>query len=107
MASSSSGRRLVMSVVLGAGASRDVSYAYQQDVQTPSPLDSDFFDILQRITPRDADRKAVAVCLSWVRSLPYECWRSFERAFYTLHLKALMGSRLAARHEGLPNDSEV
>jgi hypothetical protein len=81
-------------VVLGAGASRNVSYADASDVYTPSPLDTDYFDILQRLKPSEKDADAVAEVLIRVRSLSYECWRSLEMAFYTLHLKALMESKL-------------
>jgi len=84
-----------MTVVLGAGASRDVSYAYQLDNYTPSPLDTDFFNILQRIDAKDKDRDAVNKVLKAVRALPYDCWRSLERAFYTLHLRAVMEEELS------------
>jgi CHASE2 domain-containing sensor protein len=43
-------RRRRIALVLGAGASRAVSYAHLG--QVPSPLDSDFFDLLQRLNPR-------------------------------------------------------
>jgi hypothetical protein len=36
-----------VTLVLGAGASRGVSYAHQGRI--PSPLDGDFFDLLQRL----------------------------------------------------------
>ena len=44
-------------VVLGAGASRSVSYAHERE--QPSPLDSDFFDLLNRLEPRTEDAGAV------------------------------------------------
>ena len=79
-------------VVLGAGASRGVSYA--DDCVLPSPLDDDFFDLLQRLNPRSDDKKAVRAVLARVATLPREYWRSFERAFYTLQLKAYLSEKL-------------
>jgi hypothetical protein len=81
-----------IAIVLGAGASRDVSYAGRVDIS--SPLDADFFDLLQRVKARTEDRGAKEAVLNSVRRLPYECWRSFERAFYTLHLRALISAKL-------------
>ncbi len=82
-----------MVVVLGAGASRNVSYAESMDIY--SPLDSDFFDLLQRVDPLPEDHAEVGRALERVRKLPYECWRSLERAFYTIHLGAVMEEKLA------------
>lgn len=79
-------------VVLGAGASRGVSYA--ENSGFPSPLDYDFFDLLQRLNPKSADKKAVHAVLDKVAALPREYWRSFERAFYTLQLKAYLSKKL-------------
>ncbi len=80
--------RIRVALVLGAGASRGVSYANAGSIQ--SPLDSDFFDLLQRLRPRTKDKPAVDWALEQLRSLPHECWRSMERVFYTLHLQAFM-----------------
>jgi hypothetical protein len=79
-------------VVLGAGASRGVSYA--DDSSLPSPLDYDFFDLLQRLNPRSGDRKGVKDVLEDVAALPRDYWRSFERAFYTLQLRAYLSEKL-------------
>jgi hypothetical protein len=49
--------RLPRAVVLGAGASRSVSYAHERE--QPSPLDSDFFDLLNRLEPHTEDIAAV------------------------------------------------
>lgn len=81
-----------VTIVLGAGASRGVSYAHQGDA--PSPLDSDFFDLLQRIRPKDKDEIAVQSVLSAVKELPSEFRRSMERTFYTLHLRAYLQDTL-------------
>ena len=81
-----------LALILGAGARRGVSYANIGDA--PSPLDADFFDLLQRLTPRKEDRQAVRSVLSEVQKLPYGCWRSMERAFYTVHLRAYMQRKL-------------
>lgn len=79
-------------VVLGAGASRGVSYADQSSF--PSPLDYDFFDLLQRLNARIGDRTAVRDVLEEVAALPREYWRSFERAFYTLQLRSYLSEKL-------------
>jgi|APDOM4702015159_1054818.scaffolds.fasta_scaffold87870_2 hypothetical protein len=85
-----------LSLVLGAAASRNVSYEYRADVHMPSPLDSDFFDLLQRLPnlSNGNDQMAINEVLKAARALSYDCWRSFERAFYTLHLHALMAAKL-------------
>ncbi len=81
--------------LLGAGASRGVSYASLGE--TPSPLDSDFFDLLQRLKPRSKDRKAVEWVLSEVAQLPWELRSSMERTFYTLHLRAYLKRKLVSK----------
>jgi TFIIF-interacting CTD phosphatase-like protein len=62
----------------------------------PSPLDSDFFDLLQRLEPAQEDLEAVQSVLEQVSSLPQECWRSMERAFYTLHLRPYLAEKLTS-----------
>jgi hypothetical protein len=79
-----------MTVVLGAGSSRDVDYDQEERKATPSPLDSDFFDLLQRLQPEESDQEAVFWVINQVLKLPFDCWRSLEKAFYTLHLSATM-----------------
>jgi SIR2-like domain len=91
-------------IVLGAGASRGVSYARQASF--PSPLDYDFFDLLQRLDPRTGDLKAVSAILEQVRALPREYWRTFERTFYTLHLKAFLSEKLESE-EKFPTDRRI
>lgn len=85
--------RTALTLVLGAGASRGVSYAYKGG--NPSPLDSDFFDLLQRLKPTGDDKLAVESVIDQVRALPRDCWKSMERAFYSLHLRALMANALS------------
>jgi hypothetical protein len=91
-------------VVLGAGASRAVSYANKGGC--PSPLDADFFDLLQRSEPAAADRPAVERILKEVRSLPSEHWRSLERSFYTLQSRAYMRDKLTGS-QSAPSDAVV
>ena len=83
-------------LVLGAGASRAVSYANRSP--NLSPVDSDFFDLLQRheVKSAKADKQweAIARVVGRVRMMPFEYWRSMERAFYTLHLRAYMAEKL-------------
>lgn len=97
-----------IALVLGAGASRGVSYARTREIQ--SPLDRDFFDLLQRLDPHIKDAESVKKTLSWVEQLPFENWRSMELSFYTLHLRAYIGEKLAtaaARPTLRPDDKEV
>ena len=91
-------------LILGAGASRSVSYAYRGGF--PSPLDADFFDLLQRLKPSEDDREAVLFVLDQVKRLPHEYWRSLERSFYTLHLRALMAGKLTTNIPPI-KDSDV
>lgn len=79
--------------VLGAGASRAVSYARTRDVL--SPLDRDFFDLLQRLEAKEKDEAAVDWVLQRMASLPFEYRRSLERTFYTLHLQSYLRRKLA------------
>jgi hypothetical protein len=84
-------------LVLGAGASHGVSYAHQGKMA--SPLDRDFFDLLQRLAPSKSDRDAVSFILNAIRTLPHECRRSMERSFYTLHLGAYLARKLGAEQD--------
>lgn len=84
-------------VVLGAGASRSVSYRVK--TETPSPLDYDFFDLLQRQSARitlDRRGNAIVRVLDRMKRLPHEYWRTMERAFYTLHLRAYVAEKLGS-----------
>jgi len=83
--------------VLGAGASRSVSYARATNV--PSPLDRDFFDLLQRLEPQEKDEGAVGWVLERMSTLPFDYRRSLERAFYTLHLRSYLHRKLARTDE--------
>jgi hypothetical protein len=90
-----------VAVVLGAGASRGVSYARQREVA--SPLDRDFFDLLQRFDADEKDQECVDRTLRWAQQLPDDYWRSMERSFYTLHLKAYLLRKL----NKLPQDKRA
>src|SRR4051794_25680346 len=92
-------------IVLGAGASRAVSYAHEADYA--SPLDADFFDLLQRLTveAKGEDSEAVESVLRRVRNLPDEYWGTMERAFYTLHLRTYLAAKLD--HQGLDDSAET
>jgi len=46
-----------------------------------------FFDLLKRVEAGAKDKDAVRSILSEVQQLPYGCWRSMERSFYTLHMR--------------------
>ncbi len=86
-------KRDSVTFVLGAGASRAVSYARTTDV--PSPLDRDFFDLLQRLEAKEKDEAAVSWVLEKMATLPFEYRRSLEKAFYTLHLRSYLRRKLA------------
>ncbi len=82
-------------IVLGAGASRSVSYGSKQGY--PSFLDHDFFDLLQRWNAdHGSDKHSTEIrwVLDKIRALPNDYWRSMEKAFYTLHLRALLAEKL-------------
>jgi hypothetical protein len=83
--------------VLGAGASRAVSYSKTTDVL--SPLDRDFFDLLQRLEAQEKDESAVAWVLDKMLTLPFELRRSLERTFYTLHLRSYLRRKLSGADE--------
>lgn len=87
-------------IILGAGASRGVSYA--QGMKTLSPLDTDFFDLLQRLETKDKqDAKAITFVVQQALEAPGDqLWTSMERLFYTRHLNAVMRHKLI-----LANDS--
>jgi hypothetical protein len=91
--------------VLGAGASRGVSYANLGDI--PSPLDGDFFDLLQRLAPHAKDRESVDRVLSWVLPLPGEFRCSMERTFYTLHQQAYLRRHLITDDKGVGEEEVV
>jgi hypothetical protein len=97
MAGQNKNREGSVTFVLGAGASRAVSYAGTTDVL--SPLDRDFFDLLQRLEPREKDEPAVGWVLKKMSTLPFEYRRSLERSFYTLHLRSYLGRKLAGGDE--------
>ena len=82
-----------VTIVLGAGASRGVSYSNETPV--PSPLDGDFFDLLERLQPSDKDEHAVNFVLQQCSTIAdLELRRSMERAFYTLHLRSYLLEKL-------------
>ena len=99
----------IKAIVLGAGASRGVSYADTASVR--SPLDSDFFDLLEQLQDPDdfpeKDPSKVRQLLQWQKSLPKESQNSFERAFYTLQTKAYLLENFTSKSETKPRDVEI
>jgi hypothetical protein len=93
MSAASKRRHDPVTFVLGAGASRAVSYARTRDVL--SPLDRDFFDLLQRLEPQEKDEGAVEWVLESMATFPFEYRRSLEKAFYTLHLRSYLRRKLS------------
>jgi hypothetical protein len=88
-----------ITIVLGAGASRSVSYAHLGEA--PSHLDSDFFDLLQRIPHKPKDDDAIIRVLKMAKELPAIFWRSMEKSFYTLHLRAYLKDILFAENQSI------
>jgi hypothetical protein len=93
MRAASTKRHDPVTFVLGAGASRAVSYARTRDVL--SPLDRDFFDLLQRLEPQEKDEAAVEWVVKQMSTLPFEYRRSLEKTFYTLHLRSYLRRKLS------------
>jgi hypothetical protein len=87
-----------ITLVLGAGASRAVSYASKRRIL--SPLDSDFFELLQKIEPSSKDEPAVQELIQWILANGDGIWSSMERTFYTLYMRARM-SEVLFPHEKL------
>jgi hypothetical protein len=67
-------------------------------------LDSDFFDLLQRIPRKEKDDEAIRSVLNDVRELPAEFRRSMERTFYTLHLRAYLQDMLQPQPEAVAKE---
>ena len=94
--------RPTTTVILGAGASRDVDYSSEPAGDTESkmesPLDKDFFDLLQRLEARtepgvakDSMRRIIKKVVS---SKGEPLWQSMERMFYSLHVRAVLDYHL-------------
>jgi len=93
--------RAVITIILGAGASRGVSYASGETCSgsdlgpsMPSPLDGDFFDLLQRLEAltqgspiNESMRRIVEKVEGW-KGEPL--WQSMEKMFYSLHVSAVL-----------------
>ena len=69
-----------------------MSYARNRPIR--SPLDSDFFELLQKLEPKAKDEPAVSELVQWVLASGDSIWTSMERAFYTLHVRARMSELL-------------
>jgi hypothetical protein len=78
----------IATLLLGAGASRAVSYAGKRS--TRSPLDADFFELLQRGETKDKDETVVSELIQWILAVHNPVWNSMERTFYTLQMRARM-----------------
>jgi hypothetical protein len=94
----------VRTIILGAGASRAVNYADR--VRMLSPLDGEFYDLLQRLgVPLDPeDAAAVGDILS--RAREGDLWESMERMFYTLDLRCSMKDMLFSNGPGAKRADE-
>ena len=90
------------SLILGAGASRSVSYAKKRPL--PSFLDNDFFELLQKLEAQRKDKSAVTELIEYVLKLSSEAtWLSMERTFYTLHNRLQMSELLFGNKSQLPS----
>jgi hypothetical protein len=96
-------------IVLGAGASRSVSYA--ASVGLPSPLDADFFELLKQLRDTNdfpnKDLSKINEVLKWRDSLPEDSRDSFERAFYTLQTSAYLLENFTSKSKTKPTDDQV
>ncbi len=88
-------------ILLGAGASRSINYEIRPHPM-PSPLDSDFFQLLQRLRPRSADQGAVDTILHlWRQNVGDQPWdESMERFFFRMHLRETLRERLLGSSAG-------
>lgn len=60
-----------------------------------SPLDGDFFELLQRLRPSEKDAEAKKKLIQYALDEPVErLWDSMERMFYTIHLRAEIHQKL-------------
>lgn len=91
-------------VLLGAGASRGASYAGK--MQIPSPLDRDYFDLLQRFKHSQHDDAAIRNVVKWTQDLSFEYWRSMEQSFYTLQSRSYLAKKLKIKGT-FPSDADV
>lgn len=89
-------------LVLGAGASRSVSYA--NEMESLSPLDSDFFELMQKRHPsNDKEIAAIEMLKQEVLAHPEDrLWESMERLFYTMYLRSEMRNLLFDREPPSP-----
>jgi hypothetical protein len=90
----------VKTVILGAGASRGVSY--RSEMAMDSPLDCDFYDLLLRLDVKLKNRKlqgriytAKDYISQRAQSGPdHNLWNSMEKLFYSLHVRETMRQML-------------
>lgn len=94
-------------MVLGAGASRSVSYASKMNIL--SALDADFFELLQRLrssaSPKDVDHIEFVI-KQGLSDSSERLWQSFERLFYTVWYRAQIRQWLFS-NDGLPHPQVV
>lgn len=90
----------IRTIILGAGASRGVSYAESTPTPMLSPLDTDFYDLLQRLGPPLDDEDAAAVKEVLRLASDGNLWESMERMFYTLDLRFSMMDMLSPDQSG-------
>jgi len=88
-------------ILLGAGASRSVNYDVQPRPM-PSPLDSDFFQLLQRLEKKPASQSSVDAVLNLFQTnVDDQPWdESMERLFFRMHLRESLREKLL----GSPNN---
>ncbi|MCL5670311.1 MAG: SIR2 family protein [Acidobacteria bacterium] len=69
----------------------------------PSPLDTDFFDLLQQLEARAgaaADKEAMSRIIRKVQDWPgAPIWRSMEEMFYSLHVSAVLEHRFFLKEQ--------
>ncbi|HXJ93626.1 MAG TPA: hypothetical protein VMT20_12165 [Terriglobia bacterium] len=88
----------VQTILLGAGASRGVSYADWVPMQ--SPLDADFYELLRRLKRPADNEDAAAVKHVLEEACKSKLWESMEKMFYTLDLRCSMMDMLFPDESG-------
>ena len=103
----------VKTVLLGAGASRGVSY--RPEMQMDSPLDSDFYDLLLRLhvnLKRKKLQRRIYKAKHYITDLARSgvgenLWGSMEKLFYSSHVRETMRQMIEPTKDGIDSVKEL
>src|ERR1035437_8081663 len=103
----------VKTVLLGAGASRGVSY--RPEMQMDSPLDSDFYDLLLRLhvnMKRKKLQRRIYKAKHYITDLARSgvgenLWGSMEKLFYSSHVRETMRQMIEPTKDGIDSVKEL